>query len=124
MLIHLLWSWAQCCSHLMLLLVILGLSLVTTALCYTRDILGQQLVRFESLSRSSKVSNMMTRNPLASRDIVPFIKFHRLDVNEILEPIDLFSMCGSCNLICLGAEVVLRRISMNFYRLITRHSYD
>lgn len=36
-------------------------------------------------------------DPESTRDILPFIAFHQLNVDEILEPIESFSTCIRCN---------------------------
>jgi phosphatidylserine decarboxylase len=40
-------------------------------------------------------------DPESARDIPTFIEFHRLDVDEILDPIESFSMYPSCHLSAL-----------------------
>jgi hypothetical protein len=40
-------------------------------------------------------------DPESARDLPTFIEFHRLDVEEILDPIESFSMYPSCHLLVL-----------------------
>jgi hypothetical protein len=58
--------------------------------------LARRLLKSLSIKQGRKCDD-----PESAHDIPTFIEFHRLDVEEILDPIDSFSKYPSCHLLVL-----------------------
>ena len=72
------------------------LALCVAVLMMTMLYQARRLLKSLSIKQGRKYDD-----PESARDIPAFIEFHRLDVDEILDPIDSFSMYSSCQLLVL-----------------------
>jgi hypothetical protein len=72
------------------------LALCVAALVLTMRYQAHRLLKSLSIKQGRKYDD-----PESACDIPTFIEFHRLDVDEILDPIDSFSKYPSCHLSAL-----------------------